>query len=152
VQSPYCGQPVAPIDDMPCAPTGLTLVHRDEMSPVFHLRQLDYSLDGALVCRLVEGQHPLPRHGRGPVGIFQGTVSPGDHRLDIRLIYKGHGDGVFSYLKGYRFEVKVHRQVQVPLGQGQRHDIIGYEKTASALADRPAVRFQTRPHAVCAPE
>ena len=38
--------------------------------------------------------------------IFRGRIVPGKHILAVRAVYRGSGFGVFSYLKGYRFNVQ----------------------------------------------
>ena len=40
------------------------------------------------------------------IPIFSGSVPPGDHTVQVLLGFQGNGYGVFTYLKGYHFEVK----------------------------------------------
>ena len=38
--------------------------------------------------------------------VYNGAIQPGSHTLSVALHYQGNGFGVFSYLKGYKFNVK----------------------------------------------
>jgi hypothetical protein len=40
------------------------------------------------------------------IPIFSGSVPPGDHTIQVLLTFQGNGYGVFTYLRGYKFEVK----------------------------------------------
>jgi len=66
---------------------------------------------------------------------------------------RGHGYGVFAYLKGYRFKVRSTYTFAVPEGRISTLYVVGYEKggPTTPLEERPAVRYierverQTRP-------
>jgi hypothetical protein len=68
---------------------------------------------------------------------------PGDHTLSVVLQYRGHGYGIFSYLKGYSFKVRSSRTFTVGEGKAIKLEVIGYEKggVTTALEERPAVRY-----------
>ena len=37
--------------------------------------------------------------------VYNGAIQPGSHTQSVSLQYQGNGFGVFSYLKGYKFNV-----------------------------------------------
>ena len=40
------------------------------------------------------------------IPIFSGSIPPGDHTVQVLVNCAGNGYGVFSYLRGYKFEVR----------------------------------------------
>ena len=67
------------------------------------------------------------------IPIFSGSIPPGDHTVQVVLNFQGNGYGVFTYLRGYKFEVKSAPLVHGGRGQdahahrdrareGRRHD------------------------------
>ncbi|HVZ36819.1 MAG TPA: hypothetical protein VG963_30550, partial [Polyangiaceae bacterium] len=55
----------------------------------------------------------------------------------------GHGYGVFSYLRGYQFEVKQSHSFSVKEGREIDLDVVAWEKggVTTPLEQRPAVRY-----------
>jgi hypothetical protein len=77
------------------------------------------------------------------IPLYQELVQPGDHTLQIKLEYQGNGYGIFSYLKGYKFEVTSSRSFTALEGKTIRLTVIGYEQggPTTPLEEKPAVRF-----------
>jgi hypothetical protein len=77
------------------------------------------------------------------IPIFSGSVPPGDHTLQVLIQLRGHGYGVFSYLRGYRFEVKSSHSFTVTEGKTIQLEAIAYEKggVTTPLEQRPAIRY-----------
>jgi hypothetical protein len=120
------------------------IVHENRMSSSFRLVKVVVALDGAPIFskedeegRLVEGDE-LP--------VFNGSIVPGEHTLTVNLEYRGHGYGMFNYLKGYRFKVRSTFSFTAPEGRGVTVRFVGYEQggPATPLEERPAVRFIER--------
>ncbi|MCX7808083.1 MAG: dihydrolipoamide acetyltransferase, partial [Deltaproteobacteria bacterium] len=88
----------------------------------------------------------------GPLGdqaefeVYNGSIVPGDHNLTVNLEYRGHGYGIFSYLKGYRFRVRSSYTFNVPEGKSVTLRVVAYEKggPTAPLEERPAVRYLER--------
>jgi len=61
----------------------------------------------------------------------------------VLLRLRGHGYGVFSYLRGYQFEVKQTHSFSVTEGKEVNLDVIAWEKggVTTPLEQRPAVRY-----------
>ncbi len=64
----------------------------------------------------------------------------------MNLEYRGHGYGIFSYLKGYRFRVRSSYTFSAPEGKAITIRVVGYEKggPTAPLEERPAIRYMER--------
>jgi hypothetical protein len=116
----------------------ITFVFANEMGTAFRLERIDVGLDGrqlylkAAATGLAEEREiqlardlPLPA---------------GEHVVDLELIFRGNGEGVFSYLKGYTFKVRSRHVFQARPGL-----VIGIharERTGGPLEQRPHVQFE----------
>ena len=67
------------------------------------LESVAYALDGAPIFTKVDMNGDLAK--REEFEIFNGRIVPGQHQIAVRLVYRGNGFGVFSYLEGYKFKV-----------------------------------------------
>ena len=77
------------------------------------------------------------------IPIFSGSIPPGDHTLQVLIKLKGHGYGVFSYLQGYRFEVRSSHSFTVTEGKTVELRAVAFEKgdVTTPIEQRPAVRY-----------
>ena len=77
------------------------------------------------------------------IPIFNGSIPPGDHTLQVLLNLQGNGYGVFSYLRSYNFEVKASHSFTAVEGKTISLSVVAHEKggVTTKLEDRPAVRF-----------
>jgi hypothetical protein len=113
----------------------------NDMSSVFRLTRALFVLDGAVQYNKQDDTGALAAQKEIP--IFSGSVPPGDHTLQVLLQFHGYGYGVFSYLRGYRFEVKSSHSFTVTEGKTMSLEAIAYEKggVTTPVEQRPAVRF-----------
>jgi hypothetical protein len=78
------------------------VTHANEMGSSFRLIKIVYTLDGTQVfVRTDETAESL--YKTKSFDIFAGPISPGNHNLASVATYRGHGYGVFEYLKKYTF-------------------------------------------------
>ncbi len=122
--------------------TRAVLFHRNEMGDSFVLESVAYALDGApIFTRTDETSEELSKHKE--LEIFSGRIVPGQHQVAVRLVYRGHGYGVFSYLEGYRFKVQSSYTFNAEPGKVTTVRVVGFEKggLTTDLQDRPAVRY-----------
>lgn len=77
---------------------------RNEMSNAFRLTRALFVVDGAVQFNRQDDSGALADQREIP--IFKGSISPGDHTVQVILNFQGNGYGVFTYLRGYKFEVK----------------------------------------------
>lgn len=117
------------------------LFHRNDMGAEFVLESVTYTLDGAPVYTKVDKDGDLDK--REQFEIFNGRVVPGNHQVTVKLVYRGHGFGVFSYLDQYRFKVQSSYVFNAEPGKTTQVKVVGFEKggITAELQDRPAVRY-----------
>lgn len=124
----------------------LQIIHENQMSASYRLVKVLYLLDGASIFSRADPE------GTGTLGdmeemeVFRGAIVPGEHTLTVNLEYRGHGYGVFSYLKGYRFKVRSNYTFTAPEGRGVVLRSIGLERggATAPLEERPAIRYVER--------
>lgn len=120
------------------------IVHENKMGNSYKLVKVLYALDGAPILNKADEEGGI---GEGePFDVYNGSIVPGEHTLTVQLEYRGHGYGIFSYLKGYRFKVSSSHTFTAPEGKAATVRIVGYEKggPTAPLEERPAVRYIER--------
>ena len=117
------------------------IVFTNDMSNIFRLTRALFVLDGAVQYNKQDDTGALAAQKRIP--IFSGSIPPGDHTLQALLQLRGHGYGVFSYLRGYRFEVKSSHSFTVTEGKTIELEAIAWEKggVTTPVEQRPAIRY-----------
>lgn len=117
---------------------------QNDMSGAFRLTRALFVLDGAVQYNKQDDTGALSSQKEIP--IFKGSITPGDHTLQVLLQLRGHGYGVFSYLRGYQFTVKETHSFSVTEGKEVDLDVIAWEKggVTTPLEQRPAVRHLER--------
>ncbi|MBT8453546.1 MAG: dihydrolipoamide acetyltransferase [Deltaproteobacteria bacterium] len=120
------------------------IVHENRMSQSYKLVRVVYALDGAPIFTKADEEGTLG--DQKEFEVYNGSIVPGEHTLTVSLEYRGHGYGVFAYLKGYRFKVRSTYTFSVPEGRVSTVHVVGYEKggPATPLEERPAVRYIER--------
>lgn len=128
------------------------IVHENKMSASYKLVKAVYALDGAPIFNRSDEEGELGE--RPEFDIYNGSIVPGEHTLTVNLEYRGHGYGIFSYLKGYRFKVRSSHTFSAPEGKAVHLRVVAYEKggPTAPLEERPAVRYQERVLETAAPE
>ena len=124
--------------------TELYIIHRNEMGPNFKLEKILYILDGDYRRSLVDEDGSISKQEE--IEIYNGPLTAGNHNLQVELIYRGNGYGLFSYMKELQF---VLNDVYIfPIAEGKRLEIkaIAYEKEGFdvELQDRPDLRFELK--------
>lgn len=128
------------------------LLHRNEMGSSFVLESVAYALDGAPVYTKVDVDGDLDK--KEEFEIFNGRIVPGQHQIAVKLQFRGHGFGVFSYLEGYKFKVQSSYTFDAEAGKVTNIRIVAYEKgnITTDLKDRPAVRYDLERSTDAAPK
>ncbi len=116
----------------------------NKLSSQFKLTRLLVVLDGAVQYNKKDRSGVLS--DQQVIPIFSGSIPPGDHTLQVLVNLRGHGYGVFSYLRGYRFEVRSSHSFTAVEGKTSRLRILAYEKggVTTPLEERPAIRYLER--------
>jgi hypothetical protein len=117
------------------------LVFRNAMSNAFRVTGVLVVLDGTVQYN--EKGEGAAHLAQKVTPIFDGAIPPGDHTLQVVVSLQGHGYGVFSYLRGYKFEARSSHSFTVRQGKALRIEVIAFEKGSATtpLAERPGVRF-----------
>jgi len=118
-----------------------TIRFENKLSSQFKLTRALVVLDGAVQYNKTDRSGVLAEQNVIP--IFNGSIPPGDHTVQVLVNLRGHGYGVFSYLRGYRFEVRSSHSFTAVEGKSTRLRILAYEKggVTTPLEERPAIRY-----------
>jgi hypothetical protein len=118
------------------------ITFKNELSNAFHLTGATFVLDGSVQYNKQDDSGALAEQKFIP--IFSGSIPPGDHTLQVVLKLRGHGYGVFSYLRGYKFNVPATHSFTVTEGKAIKLDAVVWEKgdVTTPLEERPAIRWQ----------
>jgi len=116
--------------------------HRNEMGGQFRLIKAVYALDGVQIFSKADDSGQLGEAKE--FEIYKGAIQPGSHTLSVQLIYQGNGFGVFSYLKGYKFNVRSSHTFVAPEGRATSVTVAGIEQGGATtnMEDKPAVDFR----------
>lgn len=123
--------------------------HKNEMGSSFRLIRAVYALDGVQILSKADDSGRLAE--MTDFDIYNGAIQPGSHTLTVQLVYQGHGYGVFSYLKGYKFTARASHTFVAGDGKATIVSVVGYEKgsIATNMEEKPDIDFRIN---VMAPE
>ena len=116
--------------------------HRNEMGASFRMIKVVYALDGVQIFSKADDSGRLS--DMQEFDIYNGAIQPGSHTITVQVIYQGHGFGVFSYLKGYKFNVRSSHTFTAGEGRATAVTVVGYEKggMTTTMEDKPALDFR----------
>jgi hypothetical protein len=116
--------------------------HKNEMGSSFRLIKAAYALDGVQIYSKADDSGALAE--MQDFDVYNGAIQPGSHTLSVALTYQGNGFGVFSYLKGYKFNVKSSHTFVAGDSKTTNITVVGYEKgnITTQLSEKPAVDFR----------
>jgi hypothetical protein len=103
------------------------ITHASEMGSSFRLIKIVYTLDGTQVfVRSDDTAESL--YKTKSFDIFAGPISPGNHNIASVATYRGHGYGVFEYLKKYTFTANGKQAFTAGEGKISKVECKGFEK------------------------
>ena len=117
---------------------------QNEMSNAFKLVRALIVIDGAVQYRKEDESGALADQKEIPV--FSGSIPPGDHTVQVVLQFQGNGYGVFTYLRGYKFEVKSSHAFTAVEGKSLTVTAIALEKggVTTPLEQRPTIEWKEK--------
>jgi hypothetical protein len=123
----------------------------NEMSTAFRLVRALFVIDGTVQYNRQDETGALA--DQKDIPIFSGSVPPGDHTVQVLLSFQGNGYGVFTYLKGYHFEVKSSHSFTAVEGRTLALTATALEKggVTTPLDQRPAVEWHEKVGPIGAP-
>lgn len=109
----------------------------------FRVTGATFVLDGAVQYNKTDESENSALAAQKEIPVFSGSIPPGDHTLQIVLRLRGHGYGVFSYLRGYKFQVPSSHTFTITEGKTLKLDVVAWEKgdVTTALEQRPSIRY-----------
>ncbi|MGO8995052.1 MAG: hypothetical protein ACLQVI_17190 [Polyangiaceae bacterium] len=125
--------------------------YENEMSNAFRLVRALFVIDGTVQYNRQDETGALADQKNIP--IFSGSVPPGDHTVQVLLSFQGNGYGVFTYLKGYHFEVKSSHSFTAVEGRTLTLTATSLEKggVTTPLEQRPSVEWHEKTGPIGAP-
>ncbi|MDP9034673.1 MAG: hypothetical protein M3O50_07675 [Myxococcota bacterium] len=118
----------------------------NEMSSAFLLTRALFVIDNQVQYNRQDDSGTLSDQKRIP--IYSGSVPPGDHSIVVSLTFQGNGYGVFSYLRGYKFEVKSSHSFTAVEGKALTVSATAFEKggVTTPLEQRPTIEWRETLH------
>jgi hypothetical protein len=117
---------------------------KNEMSSAFELIRALFVVDGQVQYNRQDDSGALADQKDIPV--YSGSVPPGDHTIQVALQFQGNGFGVFSYLRGYKFEVKSSHSFTAMEGKTISVTATAFEKggVTTPLEQRPTMEWREK--------
>jgi hypothetical protein len=117
---------------------------KNEMSSAFQLTRALFVIDGQVQYNRADEGGALA--DQKDIPIYSGSVPPGDHTIQVALTFQGNGYGVFSYLRGYKFEVKSSHAFTAVEGKTLSITATAFEKggVTTPLEQRPTIEWQEK--------
>lgn len=116
----------------------------NDLSGAWRLVEAVFVLDGAVQYKKTDDTGVLAKQRHIP--IFSGSVPTGDHTLQVLLKLRGHGFGVFSYLRGIEAALKSSHSFTISDGKVLELKVTAWEKggPTTPVEQQPDVRFGTK--------
>lgn len=126
----------------------VVLWHVNKMGPAYSTESIQYFLDGKNVYAKLDPTGALD--DLREVKVHERQVPPGTHNLQVNMVLRGNGFGVFSYLRTYSFKVQSSYMFQVEDGRVTIVRVLLDEKGGMArrFVDRPNVSYEERGEAL----
>jgi hypothetical protein len=117
---------------------------KNEMSSAFLLTRALFVMDGQIQYNRQDDSGALA--DQKDIPIYTGSVPPGDHTIQVALTFQGNGYGVFSYLRGYKFEVKSSHSFTAIEGKALTITATAYEQggVTTPLEQRPRIEWHEK--------
>lgn len=98
-----------------------TVSFRNDVGKKLRLVEAQFTMDGEKLPVVLTSAEPGKRYV-----ILSGAMKPGPHVVSARLTYRGDR-GVFSYMKGYKLNVRSEQVLTAPAGRAVAFTIVGGE-------------------------
>lgn len=122
--------------------TKLLILHRNALGPAFSIESIEYKLDGFTVY----ANHDNAKLKAGPdLVVFDASVLPGNHTLEVVYTLRGTGYGVFTYMEEYKFDLRNQYYFAAPKGRAVELTVEALDRgVGETLRDRPTLKFVVR--------
>lgn len=121
--------------------TRATIVHKNELASGLVMDQVTYILDGNVILQSDNKSGQLSEDV--PLQLFNGPIRAGPHEIQVQMRVRGEAFGPFTYLEGYKFNIKSKYVFQVIDGRTNLLSIVAAQKDDITLEpqDRLTVRY-----------
>ena len=118
--------------------------HVNKMGGGYTMESIQYFLDGKNVFNKVDPGGSLDR--QSDIKVHERTVPPGNHNVQVHLVLRGSGYGIFTYLRAYQFKVQSSYSFKVEDGKVTIVRVIANERGGlrKSFVDRPGVQYEER--------
>jgi len=118
--------------------------HVNRFGRAYVVESIQYFLDGKNIYSKVD-----PDGGLGQIKeikVREQTVAPGTHSLQVHLVLRGNGYGIFSYVKAFEFKVQSSYSFDVDDGKLTTLRVIAGSRggKGKSFVDRPNVQYEER--------
>lgn len=126
---------------------------RGSRAAIWHVNKLGNSYRVESVAYYLDGQGKFSRvdpsgdlDSKREFKVFDGAIPPGNHNLTVNLKLRGHGFGIFSYVKNYNFNVQSSTAFMAEEGKSCQVRVVANERKGigRSFTERPNVTFETR--------
>ena len=116
----------------------------NDLSGAWHVVEAVFVLDGAVQYKKTDDTGVLAKQKRIP--IFSGSVPTGDHTLQVMLKLRGHGFGVFSYLRGMEADLTTDHSFTLTGGKVLELKATAWEQggPTTPVEQQPDIRFEQK--------
>jgi len=104
----------------PAVMSDTTVRFRNDVGDAFQMLEARFILDGHELPTVLTS---VPR-GQDVV-IFDGQIAPGKHSLTSHVVYQGRSRSIFTYMKGYTFNLDSTHELDVAASGATSATIIG---------------------------
>ena len=117
--------------------------HINELAKTYSMESVQYFMDGKNIYTKVDPGGELA--GVKEMKVHEQRVPSGTHNLQVKMVLRGNGYGVFSYLRTYQFNVQSSYSLKVDDGQMAVVRVIADSKgSMKSFVERPSVRYEVR--------
>lgn len=125
------------------AESRLVMVHENDIGMGYKLDRVVYYLDNNKIYFADNDGGQLASKGR--FLIYDGAIVPGNHVLKVEMTYAGAG-GLFTYVDGYKFDVKSSFTFFASKGKILQINATGYSKggTFAEYDKKPGIKYRLK--------
>ncbi len=122
--------------------TKLLVLHENNLGKAFEIESVEYKLDGFTVYT---SDDVTRLKGQNMLVVFDASVLPGNHTMDVVYTLRATGYGLFTYMEEYRFELRSQYHFSTPRDHAVELAVEAVDRGVGAeLRDRPALKFTVR--------
>jgi hypothetical protein len=122
----------------------IVLWHVNKMGGGYTMESVSYFLDGKAVFNRLATDGSLDRERE--IRVLEQAMPPGTHNLQVSMVLRGNGLGIFTYLRTYSFKVTSSYSFTVEDGRQTVVKVVANERGGPwrTYVDRPNVEYEER--------